>query len=48
VSITKNSLSIKEIAYNVGFENPHYFYTVFKHITGFTPGEYFKKKDPRP
>lgn len=41
--LNKKPLSIKEIAFAVGFEDPHYFYSVFKNVTGKTPGEYIKQ-----
>jgi AraC-like DNA-binding protein len=49
--MVKTFLSIKEIAYSVGFEETQYFSTVFKRITGKTPGEYIKqqaKPTPQP
>lgn len=36
----RNPESIKNIAYTVGFENPLYFSTLFKRLTGETPSEY--------
>ena len=36
----KNPESIKNIAYTVGFDNPLYFSTLFKRMTGQTPSEY--------
>ena len=38
--IAKQSCSIKEIAYSVGFEDPLYFSTVFKASMGQTPTQY--------
>jgi AraC-like DNA-binding protein len=35
--------SIKEIAYAAGFENPLYFSTLFRRITGKTPSEYLRQ-----
>lgn len=32
--------SIKEIAYNLGFEYPHYFSRIFKSKTGYSPNSY--------
>lgn len=34
------SLSIRETAFQLGFENPSYFSRVFKHKTDFTPAEF--------
>ena len=38
--IQQDPESIKNIAYTVGFENPLYFSTLFKRMTGETPSEY--------
>lgn len=38
-----NKESIKEIAYNLSFENISYFYQLFKRITGLTPKQYKEK-----
>ncbi len=38
--LTNTSLEIKEIAFNLGFENTDYFFTVFRRITGQTPMAY--------
>lgn len=38
--LTNTSMSIKEVAYNVGFNNHDYFFTAFRHTTGQTPAEY--------
>ena len=35
--------SIKEIAYNLSFENISYFYRMFKKMTGIPPNEYKEK-----
>jgi len=43
--LSKQPLSIKEVAFAVGFEDPHYFYSVFKHVTGKTPGEYIRQNE---
>lgn len=37
-----NQTSIKDLAYNLGFENPAYFNRLFKKITGSSPGEHRK------
>jgi AraC-type DNA-binding domain-containing proteins len=37
-----DNLTIKEIAYNLSFDNISYFNKLFKNITGLTPGEYKK------
>lgn len=38
--LTNTNLSIKEIAFDSGFENPEYFFTAFKNKTGYTPVKY--------
>ncbi|MDP4179709.1 MAG: response regulator [Bacillota bacterium] len=40
-----NSTSLKsyEVAYKVGYPDPHYFSSVFKKLTGFSPKEYREK-----
>jgi YesN/AraC family two-component response regulator len=38
--LTNTSLSIKEIAFNLGYNNHDYFFTAFKRMTGQTPAEY--------
>ena len=38
--LTNTSLSIKEVAYHVGYNNHDYFFTAFRHVTGKTPAEY--------
>ncbi len=38
--LTNTSLSIKEVAYHVGYNNHDYFFTAFRHVTGRTPAEY--------
>lgn len=38
--LTNSIFSIKEIAYEVGFNNSEYFTTLFRRRTGMTPGEY--------
>ena len=38
--LTNTSMEIKEIAYNLGFDNSDYFFTVFRRITGQTPLAY--------
>ena len=37
-----NQTSVKDLSYNLGFENPAYFNRVFKKITGHNPGEHRK------
>ena len=38
--LTNTSMSIKEVAYHVGYNNHDYFFTAFRHVTGRTPAEY--------
>ena len=38
--LTNTSLSVKEIAFKMGFENSEYFFTAFKKKTGMTPIQY--------
>lgn len=38
--LTNSPLMIKEIAFEVGFNNTEYFATLFKKRTGYTPGRY--------
>ena len=40
--LTNTSKSIKEIAFELGYENKDYFFTVFKKLTGSTPISYRK------
>lgn len=40
-------LSINTIAYQLGFNTPHYFSTTFKKYTGFTPRDYRNRTDLR-
>ena len=41
--LTNTSKSIKEIAFELGYENKDYFFTVFKKVTGMTPVNYRKQ-----
>ena len=38
--LTNSSSSIKEIAFQMGYDNYEYFFTVFKRLSGMTPAEY--------
>ena len=40
--LTNTSRSIKEIAFELGYENKDYFFTAFRKISGMTPTEYRK------
>lgn len=39
------SLTIKEVAYKVGYNNLNYFYKVFKNFTGMTPSDFQGKQN---
>ena len=41
--LTKNGMTVSEVAYSVGYSEPLYFSAVFKKATGISPTE-FKKK----
>lgn len=38
--LTKSSMTVSEVAYNIGFTDPKYFTKCFKKQTGLTPSEY--------
>ena len=40
--LQRKKTTIASVAYEMGFQNPQYFATVFKRFTGTTPGEYRK------
>ncbi|MBL7781182.1 MAG: AraC family transcriptional regulator, partial [Saprospiraceae bacterium] len=42
--LLETSLTIGEIATRAGFESEFYFSRIFKKKTGFSPGEYRKRK----
>ena len=39
-ALTNSSLAVKQIAYEMGYENEDYFFTAFKRTIGMTPMEY--------
>ena len=39
-AITNTKKPIKQIAYEMGFENEDYFFTAFRRLTGMTPVQY--------
>ena len=41
--LIESNKSIKEIAYECGFENDSYFYTLFKKTEGISPSAYQRK-----
>ena len=45
--LRQKKLTVKEIAYRVGFENDIYFYSFFKKHLGLTPREYVRRKDSK-
>ena len=40
--LMSTEMSVHEIAFNIGYENPNHFYLPFKKATGYTPEEYRK------
>ena len=42
--LKQNKLSIAEVAYMVGFDNPNYFSKVFRKVNNISPSEYIKKQ----
>ncbi len=42
VLLQAGELSVKDVAYAIGYNDPNYFVRLFKKTTGFTPGEYQK------
>jgi two-component system response regulator YesN len=38
--ISNELLSLKEVCYEVGYNDPNYFSRVFKKVTGMSPTEY--------
>lgn len=43
--LSSDSLRINEVARAVGFSDARYFGTVFKEITGVSPGEYARRAE---
>ena len=43
--LDETELLIREIAYRVGFSDEHYFSSLFKQKTGFSPGKYRKRNN---
>ena len=41
--LANTSKSIKEIAFELGYDNKDYFFTVFRKVTGVTPVNYRKQ-----
>ena len=39
-ALTNTSLPVKQIAYEMGYDNEDYFFTAFRRVTGMTPVEY--------
>ena len=39
-ALTNSSLPVKQIAYEMGFDNYDYFFTAFRRVTGMTPSDY--------
>ena len=47
-ALTNSDRSIKEIAYDMGFDNYEYFFTAFRRLAGMTPAEYRALTQGRP
>ncbi|MBT3539749.1 MAG: AraC family transcriptional regulator [Opitutae bacterium] len=41
--LSQGSWHIKEVSHRLGFSSSQYFSTVFKRVTGVSPGEFLKK-----
>ena len=39
-ALTNTSLTVKQIAFDMGYENEDYFFTAFRRLTGMTPAKY--------
>ncbi|NLZ19770.1 MAG: AraC family transcriptional regulator [Bacteroidales bacterium] len=39
-ALTNSSLPVKQVAYEMGYDNEDYFFTVFRRMTGMTPMQY--------
>ena len=44
ILLEEGAMSIKDIAYELGFSSPSYFATVFKQYLGYSPTEHKRKK----
>ena len=44
--LRNTSLRTAEISERIGYDNPHYFSTVFRKFTGLTPTEFRSKSQP--
>ena len=40
--LVKGGMTIKDIGFQVGYQDPNYFVRIFKKVTGYTPSEYQK------
>ncbi len=38
--LESTTMTVSEIAYEIGYQTPHHFYSIFKAITGLTPLQY--------
>lgn len=46
ISLLQSGMNVSETAAQLGFQEPCYFSTVFKRVTGFAPREYLRKTAP--